>query len=138
MKSAEERRKDGQIRGFMPFVEGAEVKGRIDSIHLKEDGNGGSKGFFLIRCTEQCRVNVRDEDNKTGQGVANVGDLVGVRKTGATKVLRDLEIGTLVQVQYLRMTERISHNPNTGADENNPYHDIIVNVYRPEPSEAVK
>lgn len=134
MKSAEERRKEGQIRGFMPFTEGARVIGRLDSFHLKDNGTG----FFLLRLTEPATVNVRDEDSKTGQGKASAGDLVGVRKTGATKVIRDLEIGNLVMVTYNQLTEKLTHNPTTGLDENNPYHDISVDVYRPEPTEQVK
>ena len=134
MKSAEERRKDSQIRGFMPFTEGARVIGRLDSVHLKDNGTG----FFLIRLTEPTTVNVRDEDANTGQGKASAGDLIGVRKTGATKILRDLELGKLVMVTYNKLTEKLTHNPNTGIDENNPYHDITIDVYQPEPTEAVK
>jgi hypothetical protein len=132
MKSAEERRKDGKIRGFMPFTEGTYVVGRMDSVHLKDNGTG----FFLVRLTEPCTVNVRDEDSKTGQGKASVGDLVGVRKTGASKVMRDIPIGTLVMVTYNQLTEKLTHNPATGLDENNPFHDITVDVYRPEPTEG--
>ena len=132
MQSQEEKRKE-RIRGFMPFVEGANVEGKLEAVRLKDDGTG----FFLIRATKSCTVNVRaDDESKTGIGKAQIGELVGIRKTGATKVIRDIEIGTLISVTYLGMGERTAVNPKTGLEETNAYHHITVEVYKPELNEA--
>ena len=121
-----------RIRGFMPFIEGANVEGTLEAIRIKEDG----LGFFIIRAAKSSTVNVQDEDSKTGQGKAQIGELIGVRKTGATKVLAGLKLGTLVSVTYVGLEERLGINPKTKLEENNPYHHIDVDVYSPENQEA--
>jgi hypothetical protein len=131
MKS-EQDRKDSQqrerIRGFLPMTEGSQVTGTLEAIRIKPDG----RGFFIIRATEPCMVSVQDEESNTTLGKAQGGELIGVRKTGATKVLSELKQGTLVCVTYVELTERLGMNPKTGIQENNPYHHIIVDVYREE------
>ena len=132
MKSIEETKRE-RIRGFMPFVEGATVTGTLHDAHIKPDG----KGFFVVRLTSPAIVNVQDEESKTGQGKAQVGELVGIRKTGATKVLRDLDKGTLISVTYDHFGERLGINPETRIEENNPYHYISIDVYKPENERVV-
>jgi len=138
MQSVEEQNKlranRERIRGFMPFVEGANVEGKLEVVRIKEDGSG----FFLVRLTKSAIVSVQDDESKTGQGKAQIGELVGIRKTGATKVLRDLKIGTLISVTYVSMEERTAVNPKTQKEETNPYHHIVIDVYRPELAEEGK
>ena len=132
MQSIEEQKKirdsRERIRGFMPFTEGANVEGKLEVVRIKEDGSG----FFLVRLTKSAIVSVQDDDSKTGQGKAQIGELVGIRKTGATKVLRDLKIGTLISVTYVALEERTTINPKTHLEETNPYHHIIIEVYKPD------
>jgi hypothetical protein len=132
MKSEQDRKneskKQERIRGFMPMSPGAVVTGTLESIKIKPDG----KGFFILRADEACTVTIQDEDSNTTLGTAQPGELVGVRKTGATKVLSELDLGTLVCVSYIELTERVGVNPKTKLEENNPYHHITVDVYRPE------
>jgi hypothetical protein len=135
MKSREESKKRS-IRGFMPFTPDANIEGTLESIHLRTTESGGTTGFFLIQLTKEATVNVRDETSKTGQDVAGIGDLVGVRKTGATKFLRDIKLGTLVSLTYLGMYDRESINPKTGKIETSPYHNIDIEVYREDLQEA--
>jgi hypothetical protein len=130
MKSETEKRNE-RIRGFMPFTEGANVEGTLHAIRLKDDDTG----FFIIRNTKACTVNVQDAESTSGQGKAQIGELVGVRKTGATKILRDLKLGTLVSVTYKELKQRTGINPKSGLEETNPYHNITVDVYRPENEE---
>ena len=131
MKSAEEKKRE-RIRGFMPFTPDANVEGKLEAIKLKEDGTG----FFIVRCTKATTVNVQDTDSATGQGKAQIGELVGIRKTGATKIIRDIELGTLISVTYIELKERLALNPKTGLMENNPYHHLTVDVYRPDVMEG--
>jgi hypothetical protein len=130
MKSESEKRRQANeaIRGFMPFTLDATVEGTIEKAVIKDDG----RGFFILRATAPCTVNVQDKDSKTGQGKAQIGELVGVRKTGATKLLSELQIGTLVSLVYLGMTEHKGLNPKTNLMESNQRHNIAIDVYRPE------
>lgn len=132
MQSVEEQKKlrdnRERIRGFMPFTEGANVEGKLEVVRIKEDGSG----FFLIRLTKSAIVSVQDDESKSGQGKAQIGELVGIRKTGATKILRELKIGTLVSISYVELQERTAINPKTHLEETNPYHHIIIEVYRPD------
>ena len=130
MQSANENRSKEQIRGFLPFTEGAEVQGPIVAARMRDDGSG--KGYYLIRTLEPCTVNVRDVDSKTGQAFAKPGELVGVRKTGATKVLSRLPLDTVVKVTYVRWAEKESINPKTKQKEANMYHYVDVDVYAEE------
>jgi hypothetical protein len=118
----------GRIRGFMSFTEGSNVEGELVGDRFKPDG----RGFYILRATKSATVNVQDADSKTGQGKAQIGELIGVRKTGATKILSDIKLGTLVSVTYVALTERVGINPKTKLEENNPYHNITVDVYQPE------
>jgi hypothetical protein len=138
MTSAEEQRKAKyeqreRIRGFLPFTEGSQVIGTLEAIRVD---NQTGKGFFIIRASEPCTVNVKDADSKTGQGKAVVGDLVGIRKTGATKRLSELPLETLVCVTYIGNEERTSLNPKTKIMETNPYHHLTIDVFKPEGQEA--
>jgi hypothetical protein len=118
-----------RIRGFMPFIAGANAEGTLEAIRIKEDG----RGFFILRATKSAIVNVQEDDeSKTGQGKAQIGELVGVRKTGATKILKSLKLGTLVSVTYVGLEEHVGMNPVTKQEENNPYHNITVDVYHPD------
>lgn len=130
MKSETEKKRE-RIRGFMPFTPDSNVTGKLEKKQLKDDGTG----FFIVRLTQPTTVNVQDTESLTGQGKAQIGEIVGVRKTGATKTLRELEIGTLVSVTYIENKERVGINPKTGLEENNPYHHITVDVYRPDGQE---
>jgi hypothetical protein len=136
MKSETEKRKtqapQQRIRGFFPFIVGANVEGTLEACKIKDDG----RGFFIVKATKSAIVNVQDEDSKTGQGKAQIGELVGIRKTGATKILRDLPLGTLVSVTYVGLEERVGVNPKTQLEENNPYHHITIDVYRPDSQEG--
>lgn len=136
MKSQDEFKKftHERIRGFMPFTEGANVEGTLEAIRIKDDG----KGFFILRNTKSCVVNVQDADSTTGQGKAQIGELVGIRKTGATKILRDLKQGTLVSVTYLGFIEKVGVNPKTGLEENNPYHHITIDVFKNDAADVFK
>ena len=113
------------IRGFMPFTEGAVVQGILHAICKKPNGTG----FFLIKITNPCTVNVLDADSKTGQATAMAGEIVGIRKTGASSVLAELEIGTMVRVTYLELQERTVKVRETGKTEARRYHHIVVDVY---------
>lgn len=133
MKSEQDRKTEKnsreRIRGFMPMTPGSVVVGTLEAVRIKPDG----KGFFILRADEPCEVSVQDEiSSSTTLGKAKPGDLVGVRKTGATKILSELPQGTLVCVTYVELTERVGLNPKTNQKENNPYHHITIDVYRPE------
>jgi hypothetical protein len=101
---------------------------------MRDDGSG--KGYYLIRCDSDTTVNVRDVDSKTGQGTAHKGEIVGVRKTGATKILSRLEQGNIVQVTYVKFAEKEGINPKTGVKEAAMYHYVDVDVYQSE-AEAI-
>jgi hypothetical protein len=131
-RNEEYKRRQEQIRGFFPFIVGAVVEGTLEAARIKPDG----KGFFLIRATAPCTVNVRDEDSKTGQGTAQPGQLVGIRKTGASKILSEIEIGKLVRIEYLGQEEKMSYNPKTRQQELAMYHNIEVCVYYPQEKAA--
>lgn len=131
MKSESDRKKEQnreRIRGFMPMTPGSSVTGVLEAILIKPDG----RGFFIVRASEPCMVSVQDNDSNTTIGTAQRGELVGIRKTGATKVISRLNVGTLINVTYVELTERLGINPNTGEQMNNPYHHITVDVYREE------
>ena len=132
MKSESDRKQESaqveRIRGFMPMTEGSSVVGTLEVVRIKPDG----RGYFILRAVESCQVSIKDADSNTTLGWAQKKELVGVRKTGATKVLSELKLGTLVQVTYVEMTERVGTNPKTGEKENNPYHHITVDVFRPD------
>ena len=138
MQSIEEQKKARpqreRIRGFMPFVKDANVEGTIEVIRIKEDGSG----FFLIRATKASMVSVQDDESLTGLGKAQIGELIGIRKCGATKMLASLKIGTLISVTYVELRERTALNPKTKQEETNPYHHITIDVYRPEFGEEGK
>lgn len=121
-----------RIRGFMPFTTDANVEGRLEEIRINRETN---RGYYLLRATKSATVNVQDEDSLTGQGKAQIGEIIGLRKTGATKVLSDLAIGTLVSVTYLGMEDREGLNPRTGKIEMHPYHNLSIDVYKPESEE---
>jgi hypothetical protein len=132
-KNQNARKPQEQIRGFLPFEPGMELQGTLEAIKVKDTG----KGFFIIRATAACTVNVKAEDaSPTGRGTAKVGDLVGVRKTGATKILSELKLGTLVSIYYSGLTERTSFNPHTKQMETAPYHDLTIDVYTPDTEEV--
>jgi len=132
MQSAEETKRSEHkpIRGFLPFTEGAQVRGLLIGARMRDDGSG--KGYFTISAEEPTTINVRDADSKTGQAVCAVGDIVGVRKTGATKVLSKLELGTLVCITYVKFDEKLSLNPKTQQMEAAMYHYVDVDVYQPD------
>jgi len=137
MKSESEKRPPREpgtkrIRGFFPFIKGENLEGTLEAVRIKDDG----RGFFILRATKSALVNVQDDESKTGQGKAQIGEYVGVRKTGATKLLRDLPLGTLVSITYVGLEERLGMNPKTRVEENNPYHHIDIDVYRPDDSEG--
>jgi hypothetical protein len=136
MKSTEEIRRSEHtpIRGFLPFTEGAQVQGELIGSRMREDGSG--KGYYTIRAEAPTTINVRDADSKTGQAVCAIGDVVGIRKTGATKVLSKLEIGTRVCVTYVRFAEKQSLNPKTQQMEAAMYHYVDVDVYQPDEKEV--
>jgi hypothetical protein len=125
MQSETERKPQLPIRGFLPFSEGATVSGELVALRLKEEG----RGYALIRTEHELTVNVRDVESKTGQGQAIVGDIVGIRKTGATKRLWELPVGTKVRVIYLSLSEKTALNPKTKMMETNPYHEIAIDVW---------
>jgi hypothetical protein len=129
MQSNEETRKD-QIRGFLPFSEGARVSGELIAAKMRDDGSG--KGYYLIRCDSDTIVNVRDVESKSGQGTARAGEIVGVRKTGATKILSRLMEGDRVQVTYIKFAEKEGINPKTGIKEAAMYHYVDIDVYQSE------
>ena len=131
-KNKNSRPQDKRIRGFFPFVEGANFEGTLEAVRIKDDG----RGFFILRATKSALINVQDDESKTGQGKAQIGEYVGVRKTGATKLLRDLPLGTLVSITYIGLEERLGVNPKTHIEESNPYHNIIIDVYNPDSEEA--
>jgi hypothetical protein len=116
----------------MPFTTDANVEGRLEEIRINRETN---RGYYLLRATKSATVNVQDEDSLTGQGKAQIGEIIGLRKTGATKVLSDLAIGTLVSVTYLGMEDREGLNPRTGKIEMHPYHNLSIDVYKPESEE---
>jgi len=91
---AEKEKEQNPIRGFMPFTEGASVEGTLHAACIKPDG----RGFFLLRATRPSTVNVRDVESKTGQALCAEGDIIGIRKTGATAVLYDIPLGTRLAV----------------------------------------
>ena len=122
-----------RIRGFMPFTQDANVEGKLEAIRINRETN---KGYYLIRATKSAIVNVQDEDALTGQGKAQIGELVGVRKTGATKVLTEIPLGTLVSLTYIGMEDREGRNPKTGKLEMHPYHNLSIDVYKPETQET--
>lgn len=129
MKSEKEKMHE-RIRGFMPFTPDANVTGTLEKKHLKDDGTG----FFIVRLSQPTTVNVQDKESLSGQGKAQIGEIVGVRKTGATKKIRDLELGTLISVTYVDNKEKLGINPKTGLEESNLYHHITVDVFRGEES----
>ena len=135
MQSEEEQSRKGtheQIRGFFPFTEDANLEGTLEAVKLKDNG----AGFFLVRCTKPSTVNVRDEESKTGQGKAQIGEIVGIRKVGSTKIIASLPIGTLISVTYRQFAEKLNWNPKTQQKENTMYHYIDVDVYEPDDSEV--
>ena len=117
-----------RIRGFMSFTPESNVTGTIEAVRVKENG----KGYFLIRATKATLVNVQDDDSLTGQGKAQIGELIGIRKTGATKVLSEFALGTLVSVTYIEMTEKPSFDPKLKQIVQCPFHNISIDVFRPE------
>jgi hypothetical protein len=125
MRSESERKPTLQIRGFLPFSEGATVEGELVALRLKEE----SRGYALIKTTHPLTVNVRDTESKTGQGQAEEGDIIGVRRTGATKRLWDLPIGSRVRITYLKAGERTAVNPKTKVLETNLYHEIAIDIW---------
>lgn len=127
------RQKREEMRGFLPFEKRASILGTLHACRIATEGDKKGKGFFMIRAVEPCMVNVRDADCPTGQAMAQPGELVGVRKTGATKRLVELPLGTMVRITYMRFTERESLNPDTHFIENHPYHDIEILVYKEVP-----
>jgi hypothetical protein len=118
-----------RIRGFMPFMEGCNVEGKLETVRINKKTN---KGYYLIRATKSATVNVQDEDSLTGMGKAQVGELIGIRKTGATKVLTNIPLGALVSVTYIRLEEREGTNPKNGQLEMHPYHCIDIDVFKRE------
>lgn len=114
-----------RVRGFMSFTEGSRVVGMLDSAHIKPDNSG----YFVLRLTEASKIAVKDDSAPSGLAMAASGELVGVRKTGATKRLRDLPLGTLVSLTYVGFQERTALNPKTQLMETNPYHYIDIDVY---------
>jgi hypothetical protein len=125
MKSENERKSTTQIRGFLPFTEGAVLEGELVACRTKED----SRGYALIKCNHELTVNVRDTESKTGQGQAVPGDIIGIRRTGATKRLWELSPGTIVRIEYLKLGERTALNPKTQQMETNSYHEIAIDVW---------
>jgi hypothetical protein len=118
------------FRGFLPFTEGASIEGTLEAAKLKTDGSG--KGYFLIKAHMPTKINVLDTDSKTGQAMCSAGDVVGVRKTGATKVLSKIPLGTMVRVTYEKFAERTALNPQTQKLETAMYHYVSVDVYEQE------
>jgi hypothetical protein len=64
--------------------------------------------------------------------MCSAGDVVGVRKTGATKVLSKIPLGTMVRVTYEKFAERTALNPQTQKLETAMYHYVSVDVYEQE------
>ena len=118
-----------RFRVFMPFMEGCNVEGKLETVRINKKTN---KGYYLIRATKSATVNVQDEDSLTGMGKAQVGELIGIRKTGATKVLTNIPLGALVSVTYIRLEEREGTNPKNGQLEMHPYHCIDIDVFKRE------
>jgi hypothetical protein len=118
-----------RIRGFLPFTESSNVEGTLEAVRINRDTN---KGYYLIRATKASIVNVQDADSLSGQGKAQIGELVGVRKTGATKVLSRFPMGTLLSITYVGMQEKESRDPKNGVVSMCPYHNLTIEVYKEE------
>lgn len=113
------------IRGFMPFSPGSIVTGVLHKAILK----GERQGFYLVKLIEPCTINIdvrraENAGNTTGQGIGNVGDLVGIRAVHATRYFRDpAMLGKTVRVEFLQTEER------TGNDNQKfLYHKMDVQV----------
>jgi hypothetical protein len=126
----EDVRKDGKpvqykLSGFMPFTVDTVINGTLVESKVADDG----KGFFILRLSEPATVNIRE--SATGQGQANIGEYVGVRKTGATACLASLPAGTEVRITYRGMKEH-RFTQEDGSIVNTYRHDIRVERKRSE------
>jgi hypothetical protein len=126
MQSEQERKPQQSIRGFLPFTEGSTIEGELIAVRTKEEG----RGYALIRANHPLVCNVRDAESKTGQGNAVAGDVIGIRKTGATKRLWELPIGSRIRVTYVKAGERTQMNPKNQQMETNLYHEIAIDVWQ--------
>jgi hypothetical protein len=133
MKSEEETKRE-TMRGFFPFTMGNQLTGILHAVKVDPKTK---RGFFIIRAEEPCVVNVRDtEESKTGQAEAVKGELVGIRKTGATAYLASLKIGTMVRITYNGTKPHTGFNQRTGKMETTNMHDFSIDVYVPDTQAA--
>jgi hypothetical protein len=131
---SEEETKRETMRGFFPFSIGNQLTGTLHAVKVDPKTK---RGFFIIRAEEPCTVNVRDtEESKTGQAEAVKGELIGVRKTGATAYLASLKIGTMVRIIYNGTKPHTGFNQKTGKMETTNMHDISIDVYVPDTTAA--
>jgi len=130
---AEEERRPQTMRGFWQFILGNEIVGRLRAIKVKDN-----RGFYIIEYDasasgDACKINLRQDDvSTTADGEAKDGELVGVRKVGATKRLSELPIGTLIRMVYNGTKSHTGVNRETGVVETNQAHDITIDVFKEE------